>query len=197
MAPRMGSVDALPGNVPCARQFAHITRDRERDEAVADAENTGTSRYIQTDAASLRVAARRYRVTLRRMGNHWTPEIRDVGPRAAYFNRWAAPRPDETPVKEPPGNKPPPEKDPPSKKAPVKEPKKFAGRCLTRDRRPKRRFQARVACCGPRALGVWTSPLAFDTPNTGAHVDHSALIEAVARAKRGPIVSDRHIGATS
>ena len=54
------------------------------------------------------------------------PEIRDVDLRAGYFNPWAAPRPDETPVKEPPGNKPPPEKDPPSKQPPVKEPKQIA-----------------------------------------------------------------------
>jgi hypothetical protein len=53
------------------------------------------------------------------------PEIRDADSSVGYFNPWPAPRPDETPVKEPPGNKPPPEREPPSKKPPVKEPKQI------------------------------------------------------------------------
>ena len=57
------------------------------------------------------------------------PEIREVDLYAAYFNPWAAPQPDKTPVNEPPGNKPPAEKDPPSKKPPVKEPKQIAAQC--------------------------------------------------------------------
>jgi len=50
------------------------------------------------------------------------PEIRDVDPRGGYFNPWASPQPDKTPVKEPPGNKPPAEKEPPRKEPPVREP---------------------------------------------------------------------------
>jgi hypothetical protein len=53
------------------------------------------------------------------------PEIRDVDPHPGYFNPWANPQPDKTPVKEPPGDKPPAEKDPPSKEPPVKEPKQI------------------------------------------------------------------------
>ena len=62
------------------------------------------------------------------------PELRDVDLGAGYFNPWAAPRPDETPAKEPPGNKPPPEKEPPSKKPPVKEPKQISA---PREREPE------------------------------------------------------------